>query len=147
MLKIKLCPRNYLEDIYPYAKFHCNIFTGSFPPNMWNITLLWLFCCPVLSSPVLVILFFSQLRPGRTPGWNLTIYGGRSLLESMRNAITRLQINRLGRNFGGRIPSCSQYWKCYNSYYYGTDWDDSWMVASKQHLCCKTVSLVFGRYC
>jgi len=103
--------------------------------------------CPVLSSPVLVILFFSQLRPGRTPGWNLTIYGGRSLLESMRNAITRLQINRLGRNFGGRIPSCSQYWKCYNSYYYGTDWDDSWMVASKQHLCCKTVSLVFGRYC
>jgi len=49
---IKLCPRNYLEDIYPCAKFHCNIFTGSFPPNMWNITLLW-----------------------RTPGRILTIYG------------------------------------------------------------------------
>ena len=74
-------------------------------------------------------------------------YGGRSLLESIRNAITRLQMDRLGRNFGGRIPSCSQYWKCYNSSYDGTDWDDSWMVASKQHLCCKTVSLVFGRYC
>ena len=70
--------------------------------------------------------------------------GGRSLLESIRSAITRLQINRLGRNFGGRIP---QYWKCYNSSYDGTDWDDSWVVASKQHLCCKTVSLVFGRYC
>jgi len=41
----------------------------------------------------------------------------------------------------GRIP-CSQYWKCYNSSYDGTDWDDSWVVASKQHLCCKTVSSV-----
>jgi len=41
--------------------------------------------------------------------------GGRSLLESIRNAITRLQMDRLGHNFGGRIPSCSQYWKCYNS--------------------------------
>ena len=29
-----------------------------------------------------------------------------------------------------------------NSSYDGTDWDDSWVVASKQHLCCKTVSLV-----
>jgi len=73
--------------------------------------------------------------------------GGQSLLESIQNAITRLQMDRLGRNFGGRIPSCSQYWKCYNSSYDETDWDDSWVVASKQHLCCKTVSLVFGRYC
>jgi len=30
-------------DIYPCAKFHCNSFTESLPPNMWNITLLWLF--------------------------------------------------------------------------------------------------------
>jgi len=73
--------------------------------------------------------------------------GGRSLLESIRNAITRLQMYRLGRNLGGRIPASSQYWKCYNSFYDGTDWEDSWVVASKQHLCCKTVSLVFGRYC
>ena len=51
--------------------------------------------------------------------------GGRSLLESIRNAIACLQMDRLGRNFGGRIPSCSQYWKCYNSSYDGTDWDDS----------------------
>jgi len=51
-------------------------------------------------------------------------------------------MDRLGRNLGGRIPSCSQYGKCYNSSYDGTDWDDSWVVASKQHLCCKTVSLV-----
>jgi len=72
--------------------------------------------------------------------------GGRSLLESIRNAITRLQMDRLGRNLGGRIPSCSQYWKCYNCSYDGADWDDSWVVASKQYLCCKTVSLVFGRY-
>ena len=71
--------------------------------------------------------------------------GRRSLLESIQNAITRLQMNRLGRNFGGRIPSCFQYSKCYNSAYDGTDWDDSCMVASRKHLCCKTVFLVFGR--
>ena len=66
------------------------------------------------------------------------------MLENILNAITRLPMDR--RNFGGRIQSCSQYWKCYNSSYDKTDWDDSWVVASKQHLCCKTVSLVFGRY-
>ena len=38
---------------------------------MWNITLLWLFV--VLSCPGYT--FFSQLRPGRTPGRILTIYG------------------------------------------------------------------------
>ena len=58
-------------------------------------------------------------------------------MENIRNVITRLE-----RNLGGRIPSCSQYWKCYNSSYDGTDWDDPWVVASKQHFCCKTVSLV-----
>jgi len=51
-------------------------------------------------------------------------------------------MDRLGCNLGGRIPSCSQYWKCYNSSYDVTDWDDSWVVASKQHICCKTVFLV-----
>jgi len=63
-------------------------------------------------------------------------------LENSRNAITRLPMDRLGRNLGCRIPSCSQYWKCYNSFYDGTDLDDSWVVASKLHFCCKTVSLV-----
>jgi len=45
---------------------------------MWNITLLWLFCCSVLSSPVLSCpgyTFFSQLRRDRTPGRILTVYG------------------------------------------------------------------------
>ena len=93
-----------------------------------------------------------QIRTITTVTWlNIKIFkiqnGLRSLLESIRNAITRLQMDRLARNFGGRIPSRSQYWKCYNSSYDGTDWDDSCLVASKQHLCCKTVSLVFGGYC
>jgi len=65
--------------------------------------------------------------------------GGRSLLENIRNATTRLPMDRLGRNLGCRIPSCSQYWKCYNSSYDGTDWD---CYGSKQHIYCKTVSLV-----
>ena len=76
-------------DIYPCAKFHCDSFTGGLPPNMWNITLLWLFCCPVLSCPVLsspvlscpvlVILFFSrnstQVEPldGILPFWKFVI--------------------------------------------------------------------------
>jgi len=49
-------------DIYRCAKFNCNSFTGSLPPNRWNITILWLFV--VLSRPVLVMLFFSGSRPG-----------------------------------------------------------------------------------
>ena len=61
------------------------------------------------------------------------------MLENIQNVIYRLPMDRLGRNLGGRIPSCSQYCKCYNSSY---DWDDSWVVASKQHICCKTVSSV-----
>jgi len=28
------------------------------------------------------------------------------MLENIRNAITRLPMDRLGRNLGGRIPSC-----------------------------------------
>jgi len=75
-------------------------------------------------------------------GRSRSLNGGRSLLENIRNAITRLPMHRLGRNLGGRIPSCSQYWKCYNSSYDGTDRDNSWVVASKQHICCKTVSFV-----
>ena len=63
-------------------------------------------------------------------------------MENIRSAITCLPMDRLGRNLGGRIPSCSQYWKCYNCSYDKTDWDDSWVVASKQQICCKTVSLV-----
>jgi len=89
----------------------------------------------------------TQIRTTMTVTYQILKVGGRSLLESIRNAITRLQMDRLGRNLGGRIPSCSQYWKYYNSSYDGTDWDDSWLVASKQHLCCRTVSSVFGRYC
>jgi len=88
-----------------------------------------------------------QVRNTMTDTWsNTKIFkiqnGGRSLLENSRNGIIRLPMDRLGRNLSGRIPSCSQYWKYYNSSYDGTDWDDSWVGASKQHFCCKTVSLV-----
>ena len=54
------------------------------------------------------------------------------MLKNIRNAIIRLPMNRLGRNLGGRIPSCSRYWKSD-----GTDWYEC-----KQYICCKTVSLV-----
>ena len=35
--------------------------------------------------------------------------GGRSLFKNIRNAITRLLMDRLGCNLGGRIPSCFRY--------------------------------------
>ena len=81
-----------------------------------------------------------QIRTTMTVTWsNIKIFkiqnGGQSLLENIRNAITSLPMDRLGRNLGGRIPSCSQYCKCYNSSY---DWDDSWVVASKQHFSAKS---------
>ena len=87
-----------------------------------------------------------QIWTTMTVTWsNINIFkiqnGGWSLMENIQNAITRLPMDRLGRNLGGRTPSCSQYWKCYNSSYERTDWDDSWVVVSKQHLCCKTVSV------
>ena len=72
--------------------------------------------------------------------------GRRSLLESIQNAITRLQMDRLGRNFGGRIPSCSQYWECYSS----SRWDRLGRLLSGRvqvtHLL-QNRFLGIGRYC
>ena len=72
---IKLCPRNYLVDIYHCAKFHCNSFTGSLPPNVKYYAFVTYFI--VLSSAVLSWLyyFFLQLHPGQTRGRILTFYG------------------------------------------------------------------------
>ena len=64
------------------------------------------------------------------------------LNNNNNNATTEVASQSVRLERGGRIPSCSQYWKCYNSSYDWTDWNDSWVVASKQHLCCKTDSLV-----
>ena len=70
MLEIRLCPRN---GHLPLSKFHWSSFTGSLPPNMWNITFLWLFYCHVL-----VTLFYWWSRPGRTPGRILLVIAPRS---------------------------------------------------------------------
>jgi len=57
---LKLGVRDYVENITHYINFHVHRFSGGFSTNRWNITLLWLFSCPVLS-------FFSrshaQLEP------------------------------------------------------------------------------------
>ena len=112
-----------------------------------NILLLWASVAERVNQSSWNLVYNSKFGQQWQSCDQLLKIGGRSLLESIRNAITRQQMDRLGRYFGGRIPSCSQYWKYYNSSYDGTDWDDSWLVASKQHLCCRTVSSVFGRYC
>jgi len=68
-----------------------------------------------------------QIRTTMTVMWsNIKIQNDRwSLLENILNAITRLPMDRMGRNLG---------WKCYNSSYDGTNWDDSWVVASQLDL-------------
>ena len=61
----QLGTRDYVVDITHHATFGSNRSSGGFPPNRGNITLLWLFCYPVL--------FFSILRPGRTDAQILTL--------------------------------------------------------------------------
>jgi len=46
---LKLGTRDYVENITRYTNFHVHRFSGGFSTNRWNITLLWLFSCPVLS--------------------------------------------------------------------------------------------------
>ena len=101
----------------------------------------------VANSALNILQLWASEGRTREPIW--IKFGSQQQQQQVRTAmtVTRLPMHRLGRNLGGRIPSCSKYWKYCNSSYDGTDWDDSWLVASKQHLCCKTVSLVFGRYC
>ena len=48
---------------------------GAYPQICEILRFCGLIIIIVLSCPVLVILFFSQLRPGRTPGRILTVYG------------------------------------------------------------------------
>jgi len=95
-----------------------------------------------------------QIRTTMTVTWsNIKIFkikkGGRSLLENIRNAITRLPMDRLDATWviaSHHVPNRA-YWKCYNSSYDGTDWDDSWVVASKQHFCCNNRFFGIRRYC
>ena len=48
---LKLGTRDYVENITHHTNFHVHRFSGGFYTNRWNITLLWLFSCPVLSCP------------------------------------------------------------------------------------------------
>ena len=52
---LKLGIRDFVENITHYTNFHVHRFSGGVSTNRWNITLLWLFSCPVLSCP-----FFSR---------------------------------------------------------------------------------------
>ena len=66
---LKLGIRDYVENITHYTNFHVHRFSGGFSTNRWNITLLWLFYCPVLS------FFFSHTRPARTARPIFAVYG------------------------------------------------------------------------
>jgi len=77
IFKIKLCPRNYLEDIYQIL---LQYIYGELSPKYvkYYASVTFLLSCPVLSCPALSCpgyAFFLQLRPGQTHGRILTIHG------------------------------------------------------------------------
>jgi len=79
--------------------------------------------------------------------WSNIIFFKFKMADGRCWKIFEMPMDRLGRNLGGRIPSCSQYWKCYNSSYDAME-SIGTTLGSKQHICSKTVSLLFiGRYC
>ena len=92
---LKLGTRDYVEDITNYTNFHVHRFTGGFSKNRWNITLLWLFSCPVLS-------FFSRShaqlesrdRFSRFMA-QMTWFGPRMVLLGLGRWVT---------SFGGNVP-------------------------------------------
>jgi len=43
---------------------------------------------------------------------NIILLKFKMALKNIGNAITRLPVDRLGRNLGGRIPSCPRYVRC-----------------------------------
>ena len=69
---LKLSLRDYVENITHYTNFHVHRFSGGFSTNMRNITLLWLFSCPVL--------FFSHTRPARTARPIFAVYGSNDVV-------------------------------------------------------------------
>ena len=52
---LKLGIRDYVENITHYTNFYVHRFSGGFSTNRWNITLLWLFSCPVMSCPFFLV--------------------------------------------------------------------------------------------
>jgi len=60
---LKLGTRDYVENIIHHTNFHLHRFSGNFSTNRWNITLLWLFSCHVLSCPVLFSRSHAHLEP------------------------------------------------------------------------------------
>jgi len=62
---LKLGTRDYVENVTHYTNFRVHRFSKGFSTNRWNMTLLWLFSCPVLSCPVLS--FFSRSHAQHEP--------------------------------------------------------------------------------
>jgi len=46
---LKLGTRDYVDHVTYYTIFDADRLSGGFSANRWNISLLWLFSCPVLS--------------------------------------------------------------------------------------------------
>ena len=101
---LKLCKRDYIGEMTHHANFGFNRCSGGFSPNRRNVTTLFFFDCPVLFCPVLSLLFFSILRPGRTAGPIFTLYGSNQWtfrVETRGNAvpIIKIPLERMGTAF------------------------------------------------
>jgi len=70
---LKLGTFDYVEDV-AYQTFYVDRFSGGFSPNTWNVTLLWLFSCPVLSY------FLSFQRSSRTARPIFTLNGSNDIV-------------------------------------------------------------------
>jgi len=88
---------DYVPKVYISENFHFNPFNGGFFPDMWNITVLWLFPDYLVGSAV----FFSGMRPSRTCGWIFAVYGSYDVF-SPRTVFCGLWQCR--NSFGGNIP-------------------------------------------
>jgi len=74
ILRLGTC--DYVDKVTYCTIFNVGRFSGGFCPNRWNITLLWLFSCPVLPCTVL----FSFIRPARTARPISILYGSNDVV-------------------------------------------------------------------
>ena len=93
---LKLSTRDYVENTTHYTNFHVHRFSGGFSTNWWNITLLWLFSCPVLSCPFFLV---------HTPSSNrATDFRGLWLKWRSTQGWSFLGSGRWVTSFGGNVP-------------------------------------------
>ena len=91
---LKLGTRDYIDKVTYYTIFDVDRFTGGFIPNRWNITLLWLFSCPV--GLLSFFLLHTQLEPRGRYSWFM------AQMTWFRPRTVRLGVRTMSDIFGGK---------------------------------------------